>query len=323
LNARNENGSISTEAKSNYPIPSGARSVEQFLYRILCGFLLGIGLLAPGFSGSVIAIIMGVYQDLIRILSNPFKNIKANIKFMIPLMVGAIVAAIAFFLSFNWLFDNFEKAVYFLFIGLIAANLPIIFKEVKAEKFTLAVALSFVGALAFAVGLGLFVAEPASSSSASASIPALSYPLMIIGGAFTGASTVIPGMDSSVVMVILGIYQDVIAAGRAALGGAMEALPGFAVFALFAVVGLVLVSRVIDTIFKKNLGVAYSLVLGFMSGSLITVTVDALRMPDVNFNWMIGALMIAVGVGMSIVFVIMGNKLEGDGDPETPSELTK
>ena len=61
----------------------------KFFYRIFCGFFLGLSIFAPGFSGSVIAIIMGVYQDMLRIVSNPFKRLKENILFCIPLGIGA------------------------------------------------------------------------------------------------------------------------------------------------------------------------------------------------------------------------------------------
>ena len=63
--------------------------VFKFLYRILCGFFLGVSVVAPGFSGSIIAITMGIYQDLLRIISNPFKQFKKNVKYCIPLGIGA------------------------------------------------------------------------------------------------------------------------------------------------------------------------------------------------------------------------------------------
>ena len=68
--------------------------MAKFLYRIFSGFFLGISLFAPGFSGSIAAIIMGVYQDLVRIISNPFKQFKQNIIFCLPLIIGALISAV-------------------------------------------------------------------------------------------------------------------------------------------------------------------------------------------------------------------------------------
>src|SRR5215510_11894359 len=94
--------------------------IKKILYRIFCGFFLGLSVFAPGFSGSVIAIIMGIYQDLVRIASNPFKRLKENILFCIPLAIGAALSAVLFVILFSFLFDRYEKATYLLFVGLIA-----------------------------------------------------------------------------------------------------------------------------------------------------------------------------------------------------------
>ena len=53
--------------------------VTGFFYRMLCGAFLGISIIAPGISGSIMAVMMGIYDELIGIISNPFKNLKKNI----------------------------------------------------------------------------------------------------------------------------------------------------------------------------------------------------------------------------------------------------
>lgn len=103
--------------------------MKNFLYRILCGFCLGISVFAPGISGSVMAIILGIYNKIIDITSNPLKNLKNNIKFLFPMGIGAAISLVLFILVFSYLFETYEKATYFLFIGLIAGNLPMIYKE--------------------------------------------------------------------------------------------------------------------------------------------------------------------------------------------------
>jgi len=108
---------------------------SRFIYRVFCGFFLGLSVFAPGISGSVIAIIMGIYHDLIRIVSNPFKQLKANVLFCMPLAIGAAISAVLFVITFKFLFSTYEKATYLLFVGLIAGNLPVIFAEIKKYEF--------------------------------------------------------------------------------------------------------------------------------------------------------------------------------------------
>mgnify|MGYP003295400634 CR=1 FL=1 len=59
------------------------KGIKNFVYRMLCGFLLGTTIIAPGVSSSIMAVIMGIYNDLIEIVSAPFKNLKKNIIYVI------------------------------------------------------------------------------------------------------------------------------------------------------------------------------------------------------------------------------------------------
>ena len=63
---------------------------NNFFYRMLCGAFLGISVIAPGISGSIMAVMMGIYDDLINIISNPFKNFKKNFFFILPMGIGAV-----------------------------------------------------------------------------------------------------------------------------------------------------------------------------------------------------------------------------------------
>ena len=46
---------------------------------ILKGFIIGVGKIIPGVSGSMLAISMGIYQQMIDSIINFFNNIKQNI----------------------------------------------------------------------------------------------------------------------------------------------------------------------------------------------------------------------------------------------------
>ena len=46
-----------------------AQAKNRFFYRMLCGFLLGVSIIAPGISGSIMAVMLGIYDELIEIIS--------------------------------------------------------------------------------------------------------------------------------------------------------------------------------------------------------------------------------------------------------------
>ena len=284
--------------------------IKRFFYRIFCGFFLGISIFAPGFSGSIIAIILGIYQDLLRIISNPFKKLKQNIRFCMPLFIGVAISAVLFVLTFNYLFDTYEKATYLLFVGLVAGNLPVIFAEVKKFGFKNRYLIGGIAAFAAALALGVLATkiEPVPGGG----MLIVNLPVFALGGLAAGIIALVPGMSISIIMIIIGIYSQVIFMAESLLHmNTMYLLP-FGLFCVCAVIGLVLASRGIKLIFEKYPGFANSTVLGFMTGSLISILIKSLQMSDVNFNWLLGGVMLAGGLGISMLFVVLGRKMKNE-----------
>ena len=58
------------------------------------GIIAGIGGVAPGLSGSVLLIVLGLYQKTITAISTLFKNFKQNLKFLVPLFLGVGVGVL-------------------------------------------------------------------------------------------------------------------------------------------------------------------------------------------------------------------------------------
>ena len=281
--------------------------IRNFLYRILCGFFLGVSVFAPGFSGSLVAITMGIYQDLLRIISNPFKSLKQNIKFCFPLAIGAAISAVLFLLTFRYLFDTYEKATYLLFVGLITGNLPVIYAEVKKcgfqKRYLIGGAGAFAAAFAFGVlAIGL---EPAAGAQAMSA----SWLVLALSGVAGGVTAIVPGMSVTIVLLIAGVYSQLIHAAELLLHMDFTYFIPFGFFCVCALAGLVSASRVIKLVFEKFPGFSNSTVFGFMSGSLIGILIQSLRIEDKNFNWLLGGAMLAAGLAISMFFVVMGKKM--------------
>ena len=291
--------------------------VKKFFYRVFCGFFLGLSIFAPGFSGSVIAIILGIYQDCVRIVSNPFKRLKQNILFCLPLGIGAAVSAVLFVIAFKFLFDNHEKATYLLFIGLICGNLPVIFTEIKKcgfkKRYLIGGACTFAAALA----LGVFAAGVGQMPGPEGMIATL--PLLALSGLAGGIVAPMPGMSVSMILMIFGVYGQLLFAAESFLRLNFTYLLPLGLFVLCALIGLVLASKVIKVVFERYPGLANSMVFGFMAGSLIGILVQSLRLHDANFNWLVGGIMLAAGLGISMLFVFLGRKIGLKGD-ETHDE---
>jgi len=281
--------------------------VKKFLYLILCGFFLGVSVFAPGFSGSIIAITLGIYQDLLRIISNPFKSLKQNIKFCFPIGIGVVISAVLFLLTFRYLFDTYEKATYLLFVGLITGNLPVIFAEVKKSGFQKRYLVGGGGAFAAALAFGILAIglEPIAGVQAMSA----SWIILALSGFAGGVTAIIPGMSVTIVLLIAGVYSQLLHAAELLLHFDFTYLVPFGFFCVCAIAGLVSASKGIKIIFEKFPGFSNSTVFGFMSGSLIGILIMSLQMNDTNFNWLLGGVMLVIGLGISMLFVVMGKKM--------------
>ena len=284
--------------------------MKKFFYRILCGFFLGVSIFAPGFSGSIIAISMGIYDDLLRIISNPFKRLKQNILFCLPIGIGVIISAALFVLTFKYLFEKYEKATYLLFVGLIVGNLPIIFSKVRKYKFKTRYLTGGICAFAAAIALGTFFMWNTHASGLEGLTAGL--PVLALSGFAGGITTLIPGMSVTMVLLIMGVYYQLIFMADTFLFLNFTYLVPFAVFCVCAIIGLIVASRVIKYIFEEFPGFANSMVLGFMAGSLISVLLQSLQIDDSDFNWLMGGAMLAIGLIISMLFVVLGKKMNRD-----------
>ncbi|MCL2491741.1 MAG: DUF368 domain-containing protein [Coriobacteriia bacterium] len=294
----------------------------NYLYRILCGFFLGLSVFAPGLSGAVIAIIMGVYKDIVEIAANPFKNLKRNILWCIPIGIGVVLSGIVFILLFDFLFETYEKATYLLFLGLIAGNLPVIYAEIKKYGFKLS--YLWGGFAAFAIALALFFAGTQAGMAADATQLSAGIPLLIAAGFAGGAAMLVPGMSVSMVLIVFGVYRQLIYAAKTLIDLDLTYLIPFGLFALCAIAGVVLSSRAIKWVFEKIPGLAYTMIFGFMASSILGLIIQSIRLQDSDFSWLLGAIMLVVGLGISMMFVYLSRKMnidELDSGQDTVSNI--
>ncbi|MCL2662909.1 MAG: DUF368 domain-containing protein [Oscillospiraceae bacterium] len=287
--------------------------MKLFLYRILCGFFLGLSIVAPGFSGSLVAIAMGVYHEIVRVIANPFKKLKQNLMFIIPLGVGGVISAVVFVLTFRQLFDSYEKAIHLLFVGLIAGSIPLVLMEVRKIGFKPFYLIGALGAFVAAVALSVFAFETGLMSGAAATLS--DWPGLAIGGFAAGVSALIPGMSLATVLVILGVYSPLIYAADELLRMELSYILPIGLFLVFVVVGLMATAKGVKYVFEKFPGISNTTVLGFQFGSLVSIMYKSHQIVDPNFTWLLGGIMLVAGLGISALFIVSGrlmNKTEGE-----------
>lgn len=285
------------------------QKTKGFLFRMLCGFFLGISIIAPGVSGSVMAVMMGIYGKLITIISHPFRNFKKNVIYLIPMGIGAILSMVIFIQIFNWLFEYYPTPGFLLFMGLIGGSLPMVLREAKegGKPFKKKYIIGIVAAFAFAVTVGLLARFEVFASGENTNI----FYLSLCGG-IAGATSMIPGMSVSIMLMMLGVYAPL-----------LQAASSFDILTILPVVicfiaGMILFSRLTKHVFDKYHSLGYYMVFGFMAGSIISIFPG---LPSGWIEWVMSIVMIAAGLGIAFLFQRLSKKFNVDEEMERQEEL--
>ena len=172
-----------------------------FLKNFFKGIVAGIGGIAPGLSGSVLLVILGLYEQMVNAIGTLFRNFKKNIKFLLPLLCGMGVGVLLFSKIVDFLLVQFPFQTRYAFLGLILGTIPLFYREVRKNGFRkryyiLIVASAALGFFLFGFNRHLFptVTEPNLWQS------------MLLGVAVAGSS-IVPGVDSAAIMSAFGLYE--------------------------------------------------------------------------------------------------------------------
>ncbi len=277
------------------------QSKRNFFYRVLCGAFIGISIIAPGISGSIMAVMMGIYDELIDIISNPFRNFKKNIIYLLPMCIGAGLSMVLCLKLLKFVFEYYPTPGYLLFISLIAGSFPAVLQEAKADKFKVRYIFGALIAFAFALTIGFLAKNDVAVTVDTASAGNTARMVYLsASGAVAGIAGMIPGMSVSMILMMLNVYEPL-----------LNAAAGFDVITIFPVgmcfvVGMILCSKLTKFIFRKYHGIGYFAVLGFMSGSIISIFPG---LPNGLLDWVLSIIAVGTGIGISYIFKILGKKI--------------
>ena len=173
---------------------------------ILCGFITGSVMAVPGISGGSAAMVIGVYDDLLRAVSRCFSEPRRNIPLLLRFALGGILGLFLMAGAISRLLTTpAEVPVRFLFLGAVAGGIPAIFRKAGVCRMNasgLALILSGAAAVLLLASLpeGLFT--PGERGFADMA-------LQFTGGVLLAAALVLPGISASHFLYMLGIYDAV------------------------------------------------------------------------------------------------------------------
>lgn len=233
-----------------------------FLKNFFKGVVAGIGGIAPGLSGSVLLVILGLYEQTVNAIGTLFLDFKKNIKFLFPLVLGLGVGILLFSKVVDFLLETFEFQTRYAFLGLILGTIPLFFREVRKNGFRkryylLIVAAAALGFFLFGFNRHLFpaVTEPNLLQS------------ILLGVAVAGSS-IVPGVDSAAIMSAFGLYELYVSSlADFNLQILLPAAGGLAV-------GAVVISTMMNLLIKNVYMGTFSVIFGLFLAIIPTVVME-------------------------------------------------
>ena len=252
----------------------------------LKGIIVGIGGIAPGLSGSVLLVILGLYQKTINAIWTIFKDFKKNVAFLFPLFLGFGVGVILFSKIVDFLLENFEMHTRFAFLGLVLGTIPLFYKEVKKEGFNKK--YYWVMLISAIVGIALF-------SFNKDLFPVITNPNIfqsVLLGIAVAGSSIVPGVDSAVILSTLGLYE--LYVGSIADFNLQVLIP--AAFGLG--IGVLVISFLMNKLLNKFYTVTFSIIFGLFI-SIIPNVLNSSCVLGFNLSSVFAIILTVLGFGFS------------------------
>ena len=258
--------------------------IKEWFRKLVAGLAIGAGAAIPGVSGAAIAVIFHVYEDIIGAVNNFRKKFGWAIKVLIPILLGILIAVAICIVVFSYAFEYMMFVLICVFAGFLIGSFPGITDEVKGEKITKkSVLLIAIGAL-FVIALGvanILVGLSGFDVKVLFDNPQwYLYLILIPVGAVAAVALTVPGLSGSLILLILGFYRPLVDCAKT---WAKEMLvdhifthtgPLFGVIGCFAIgclIGVVLVSKIMNVLLKKWRKETFFVIIGFIGGSILVL----------------------------------------------------
>ena len=272
---------------------------KSFMVTFFYGGILGGSLLAPGFSAATMAMILGIYEDLIALLNTIFsKDVKKGVKPLVALGGGAILALGIFSHIISVALNHFPYQTSFLFLGLILGTIPLLAKQINIKKNFKIKDYGLMLCTFILITLFSFVINlDAVDFNENLTVFGLVY--LIIAGMMVSVSLLLPGLSGALMLVLLGVYEFLLHSLSALDLTVLTAV------AFGGILGLVVFGRVIKHLIDNSKTTLYAVSLGFIIGSIPIILSDGIPRGIITMS----TSLLCVVIGLTVVFLI--NKKKG------------
>lgn len=233
---------------------------NKWLLNVLKGLWVGSTMTVPGVSGGTMAVVVGIYEDLICAINGLKTNLKSNIIFLLQFALGAGVGFLVIARIITGLLENESTSglTKLFFCGIVVGGIPLLVRKSGVDKIKWR-HIACLGMGAFAVlamtmlPTGLFVAGKGLTF----------WLLQFVAGVIIAIALILPGISVTHILYILGLYEVVLQ--KVYEMQFLSLLP----LAAGGIVGIFFTADLLEKGMKRYPEEVYMAIIGFVAGSLV------------------------------------------------------
>lgn len=288
----------------------------SWIKNIIVGALIGVANIIPGFSGGTIAYMTGIYEKLLKVISDYLPNKeKKRVQYTFFLMQIGLSAFLAIVLLSKPMVYITETPLlaqhfYFFVIGAILGSIAIVVRYEEEMSPSISKFMIFfmtIGVFLF-ITYKLNVGGRTELPSVTKSIMGLQltaidlpyYTWLFVIGIFAAGSMVLPGFSGSALLMSLGEYSNILE-----MISQRMIIP-LGIFALGCGLGILLLAKVLTVLLQKYKGGTQYFIMGLMVASIYRLIQE---IGTFNMAYLItSALLLVGGCGVAYYIGLQGQK---------------
>ena len=294
----------------------------KFILNIIKGLVIGIANIIPGVSGGTMAVTMGVFDKMIEAINGLTKNFKKSFMTLLPIGIGMVGGIGIFSFILPYCLSNFSFQTSMCFIGLIVGGIPAIVTSMgnsfekenkKLNPLHIIVFLVFLGIAVF-----MAVANPKPTTANSIDVVPFTLVLLLLMGIACAAAMVVPGVSGSLLLMMFGYYSGIIGTISSLLtalknldgSGILHCILILAPFGIGCIVGILLISKLINFLLKKFESITYCGIFGLVAASPFAILVKMENPQYTPVSIIVGIVLFIAGAAFTYFFEKFASKKE-------------
>lgn len=255
--------------------------------RFINALIIGISYVIPGVCSSTTANSLGEYQNILEVTGNFYRLSVLKKHFL--LILGIIIGGLLSVIGLSLIVNNYICIILSIFLGLNIALFKFEYLNKKSILFSL---LGIILVLVLTINFNI---------SFNNSLIAF-----IISGLVVGLGFVLPGLSGSLLMLSMGVYQDILFRINCIINGNYNLNIDIVAFAVSAILGIVIWSKILFKFLESNNINFISFIKGMSISGIVLLAHETFS--SVSKWWLAILLIVLTIVSMIITKLVIYRK---------------